>query len=121
MTVGFDLRVFDEHAEVCKVLAHPKRLMILYLLSGGERSVSNLADSIGIPIANVSQHLSRLKAAGLVRCKKNGQAVIYSITDERIPRACDLIRATLLERLRSQAQLAERIEGTGPMEAGDLI
>ena len=116
MTIDFDPRVFDEHAEVCKVLANPKRLMILYLLSRKEMTVGEIANAIGVPMANASQHLSKLRNRGLVKKKKMGQAVFYSITDSRIPKACDLIRATLLERLRSQARLIKSIEGLEPMD-----
>lgn len=115
--IDFDPKVFDEHAEVCKVLANPKRLMILYLLSGGDNSVSEIAQAIGVPIANASQHLAKLRNRGLVKTKKNGQTVVYSISDDRIPRACDLIRATLLDRLRSQAKLLKCIEELEPVES----
>jgi len=116
MNIDFDPRVFDEHAEVCKVLANPKRLMILYLLSQGDKTVSELAKAIGIPMANASQHLAKLRSRGLVRTKKIGQTVVYSISDHRIPQACDLIRATLLERLKRQARLIKSIEDLELME-----
>lgn len=115
MNCDFDPRVFDEHAEVCKVLANPKRLMILYILSQGEKTVGELATAIGIPMANASQHLAKLRSRGLVTTKKIGQTVIYSISDHRIPQACDLIRATLLERLRQQASIIKSIEEFKPM------
>ncbi len=116
MTIDFDPRVFDEHAEVCKVLANPKRLMILYLLSRKGMTVGEIANTLGVPMANASQHLAKLRNKGLVKKKKMGQTVVYSISDSRIPKACDLIRATLLERLRSQAKLIKSIEGLEPME-----
>ena len=116
MNLDFDSKVFDEHAEVCKVLANPKRLMILYLLSKGDKTVSELSKAIGVPMANTSQHLAKLRSRGLVKTKKIGQTVVYSISDNRIPQACDLIRATLLDRLRRQARLIKSIEDLELME-----
>lgn len=116
----FDPQVFSEHAEVCKVLANPKRLMILYLLSRKQRvSVGEIASFLGISMTNASQHLAKLKDRGLVTGEKDGQAVFYSIVDDRITNACDLIRSTIIDRLRGQAELANmmseihRISGMG--------
>ena len=114
-TIEFDQRVFYEHAEVCKVLANPKRLMILYLLSSGDKKVGDIASALGITVANTSQHLARLREKGIVATRKEGASIYYTIVDSRIPRACDLIRASLLDRLKRQGRLAKRIEN---MEQG---
>ncbi len=103
-------KVFYEHAEVCKVLANPKRLMILYLLSRGDKKVGEIAKELGITVANTSQHLARLREKGIVTARKEGPSIIYTILDSRIPRACDLIRAALLDRLKSQGRLARQME-----------
>ncbi len=110
-----DEAIFNEHAEVCKVLANPKRLKILYLLSKGPANVGHIAEEAGISMTNASQHLARLRAKGLVEAHKEGSAVIYSINDARIPRACNLIRESLMDRLRAQASLVTRAEGAGVM------
>ncbi|MDE1858719.1 MAG: helix-turn-helix transcriptional regulator [Thaumarchaeota archaeon] len=88
-------------------MAHPKRIQILRTLKSGEKSVSELARATGIPQANLSQHLSTLKQFGLLDARRDGTAVIYSISDSRIVEACDLVRACIGERLRrSQMVLA---------------
>jgi len=125
----FDPQVFSEHAEVCKVLANPKRLMILYLLSRKERvSVGEIASFLGISMTNASQHLAKLKDRGLVVGRKDGQTVFYSIVDNRITNACDLIRSTIIDRLRGQAELANMMsqmhgasseQMASPVGAGD--
>ena len=54
------------HAEVCRVLTDPKRLMLLDVLREGEHSVGELAEELGSSLANASQHLAVLRSAGLV-------------------------------------------------------
>jgi len=94
-------------AEFCKGMAHPKRIRILRVLKSGEKSVSELSKATGIPQANMSQHLSILRQFGLVDSRREGAAIIYSISDKRIVEACDLVRSCIGERLRrSQMVLA---------------
>ena len=52
------------HAEVCRVLTDPKRLMLLDVLRDGEYSVGDLAEELGCNLANASQHLAVLRSAG---------------------------------------------------------
>ncbi len=109
MVSDFDKRVFIEHAEVCKVLANHVRLMILYILSQKEEaSVSEIAKELDISMANASQHLARLRSKGLVEVRKEGQSSFYRVADARIPQACFLIRSSLMDRLKKEAELAER-------------
>ena len=52
---------YEIQAETCKVLANPKRLEILHALRNGEQTVGDLVEILGVPKANVSQHLADLK------------------------------------------------------------
>jgi ArsR family transcriptional regulator len=92
------------HAELCKALANEHRLAILYALSQGEMSVSQLAEEVGISLHNVSQHLRILKERLLVTARKEGQTVNYSITSLKYIRGCSLIRQALVEQIRAQGQ-----------------
>ncbi len=87
-------------AEFCKGMAHPKRIQILGVLKGGERTVNELARLTGIPQANMSQHLSLLRQFGLLNTRRNGTNIYYSISDRRIIEACDLVRSCIGERLK---------------------
>ncbi len=87
-------------AEFCKGMAHPKRIQILGVLKGGERTVTELARLTGIPQANMSQHLSLLRQFGLLNTRRNGTNIYYSISDRRIIEACDLVRSCIGERLK---------------------
>lgn len=96
--------VFRMHADLCKALANEHRLAILYALSQGEMSVTDLAAEVGISLHNVSQHLRILRERLLVTSRKEGQTVYYAITNPKYIRGCTLIRQALIEQHRSQGQ-----------------
>ncbi len=102
--------IFEVHADFCKTLANPKRLMILALLGKGERSVGQIAEVIRAPLPNVSQHLTVLKSQGLVLAQKEGQTVYYRLADRRIIQACTLIRSVLLDRMKTRGMVAQEID-----------
>jgi len=91
--------LYQLHASVCKGLADPKRLLIINALRDGERSVSEVCDAVDLPQANVSQHLAVLREKGLVRARKDGQWVYYSVTSDKILLALDLLREVMAEQL----------------------
>lgn len=97
--------LYQLHASVCKGLADPKRLLILNALRDGERSVTDLVDDLDIPQANVSQHLAVLRDRGLVRGRRDGQWVYYSLTSTKIVEAMDLLREVMSEQLGSATSL----------------
>ena len=94
--------LFHMHAELCKALANEHRLAILYELSQGEMCVSDLAAAVGISVHLTSQHLRQLKERRLVRSRKDGQTVFYSITCPRFIQGCTLIRQALIEEHQAQ-------------------
>lgn len=76
-------------AEFFKALANPSRIAILDSLRGGERGVNDIAEVIGCEQAAVSQHLAVLRSKSLVRARKDGNFVYYSIRDPAIFRLLD--------------------------------
>ena len=104
-------RVFELHAGICRTLAHPKRLEILNLLREGELSVGDLAERMGISLANASQHLAVLRDKGVVTSRREGVNIYYRVADSRIIQACDLMRDVLFEQLARSGQLAEIMQG----------
>ena len=78
-------------AAFMKALSHEGRLMILFHLSDGERSVSELERKLSSRQAAVSQQLARLRADGLVASRRNGKAIIYRINDERVGQMISLV------------------------------
>ena len=76
--------VFTNLARIATALSSPVRLECLELLAQGERSVDQLATLTGATVANTSQHLQKLKAAGLVAARKEGQYVHYRLAGDEV-------------------------------------
>lgn len=62
-----------------KQLANANRLMVLCHLVSGEKTVGDLAEAVGLSQSALSQHLAKLRDAGLVKSDKRGLSVYYSI------------------------------------------
>ncbi len=91
------------HAEVCRVLTDPKRLMLLDVLRDGEHSVGDLAAELGCNLANVSQHLAVLRSAGLVDTRRAGTTIMYSLAEPDLIEACDVIHRIVGRRLAGRS------------------
>ena len=102
-----DKELYKIHAEVCKVFSNPARLELLDLLRGKGLSVSELTRRTGLSQANVSQHLSVMKAKGIVSYRREGKSVFYALSNPKVVRAFDLMREALVENL------AKRFKGGG--------
>ena len=102
-------KIFELHADVCKMLAQPLRLEILYHLSDGELSVNELSKRTGARMANISQHLALMRQRGIVTTRKDGVKVYYSVTNKKTLKAFELMREVLLDRLKASEELAESI------------
>ena len=103
MAERFDARLREELEEltagVCRALSDPKRLMILYALADGPRAVGELADLLEVSPSNVSQHLGLLRDRGLVEAEREANRVIYTLRDERVVEAIDVLRAVSSDEL----------------------
>ena len=109
MVVQQNPELFKLKAELCKTFADPKRLAIINELRSGERLVGELAQTLQIPHAVASRHLSLLRSRGVVRPRRDGTNVYYSLTDPKIIEACDIIHQVLLNNLAKNRELAERL------------
>ena len=69
----------EEASELLKSLANRHRLLILCQLTQGERSVGELAAFLDLRDSTVSQHLALLRREGLVRARRDGQTIWYSV------------------------------------------
>ncbi len=104
-----DKKIFEMHAEICKVFTNPKRLEIINLLRDGEKTVNELTELAGVPQANVSQHLTVLRQNNVVTTRRNGANIYYKIANPKILQACDLMREVLLEQLKENEKLVKRM------------
>lgn len=91
--------IYEMQAEICSALANPVRLQILDLLAGGEKNASELLEVLGVPKANLSQHLAVLKDAGIIQARKEGLYQYMSLAIPKIKDACSLVRSVLLEKI----------------------
>lgn len=99
--------VYRLHAQICKALADAKRLLILNALRDGEMTVGELASSLELPQATVSQHLAILRQRNLVSSRRHGVNVSYKIANKKVIRAFDLLREVMAEQLAKEQQLHE--------------
>lgn len=76
--------VFQQLARIGGALSSSVRLELLELLAQGERSVDQLAALTGATVANASQHLQKLRQAGLIVARKQGQFVFYRIAGDEV-------------------------------------
>ena len=63
-------KIFELHADVCKVFSNAKRLEILNTLRDKEMTASELIEKIGLSKANLSQHMSILKSKGVILTRR---------------------------------------------------
>src|SRR4030065_1534310 len=97
-------KIFELHADVCKVFSNAKRLEILNTLRNKELTASELIEKIGLSKANLSQHMSILKSKGVVLTRREGGNIYYRISNAKIIQACDLMREALLAQLRDKGK-----------------
>src|ERR1700744_362838 len=70
--------------DVFRMLADPTRIRVLWALTGGELAVNERADQVGKPAPSVSQHLAKLRMARLVRTRREGTTIFYSLENEHV-------------------------------------
>ncbi len=99
--------LYKIHAEICKVFSNPTRLEILNLLDNKEMSVTELMNQTSLSQANISQHLSIMKAKGIVGFERNGKNVYYKLSNPKIIKAFAIIREVIKERLEASNKLIE--------------
>jgi rhodanese-related sulfurtransferase len=129
----FKNKLYSEFARIGTALASDKRLELLDLLAQGPRHVDALAAETEMSVANISQHLQILRAAKLVDSEREGNRVLYRLTDESVLRLWLDLRTVAEEHLPEINQLVRQyaIEGAegevsrdeiaGLLESGDVV
>ena len=77
-----DFQDYNEKSEILKALAHPYRLCIVKGLMDKPCNVNTMQECLGIPQSNVSQHLNKLKAAGIIQGKRCGNEICYQVVNQ---------------------------------------
>ena len=97
------------HANICDALADAKRIAILYALRDGPMTVNQLAEMVDLPQATTSRHLKILRERRLVRARRDGMSVHYTLINPKVLDALDLLREVLNENLVYDARLAQAL------------
>ncbi|MCL5997399.1 MAG: metalloregulator ArsR/SmtB family transcription factor [Chloroflexi bacterium] len=92
-------QLYETFAWVTNALANPHRLELIDLLVQAPRTVEELAQEAAMSMANTSQHLQRLKQAGLVTDEREGLYVRYRLADSSVARLWLELRAVAQQRL----------------------
>jgi DNA-binding transcriptional ArsR family regulator len=104
-----DKAVFELQAQICKTLANPTRLMIIHTLRDGEKSVGELVAILGLRQANLSQHLTIMRQTQILKTRKQGSSIYYSLANPKINNACDMVREVLVQLLDQKQQLSKTL------------
>jgi len=126
--------LYDGLASVAKSLGSGRRAELVDVLAQGERSVEDLAAEIDQSVANTSQHLQQLLRAGLVRTRRDGTRIFYSLASARVTdlwlavRDIAVAQVAEIDRLataylgdRDDLQTVSREELRRRIEAGDVV
>jgi DNA-binding transcriptional ArsR family regulator len=105
--------VLAEAAAAFGLLASSARLHMMWALSQGESDVTHLADRVGGALPAVSQHLAKLKLAGLVRARRDGRRQIYYVDDPDVVTVVRVMVGQLTARTREATAPVRRLHGTG--------
>ena len=100
--------LYDQFARVAKALGHGHRLEILELLAQGERSVEDLAERVGLSTANASQHLRLMRQAGLLASRREGNRILYRVSDSSVLESAAAVRRVAEKKL---AEVREVVAG----------
>ena len=102
-----DKTMFELQSDICKALSSPKRIEILNALRDSEKSVSELVEILGVSKANVSQHLAVMRHKGILKARREGTNIYYSVSSQKVIDACFLMREILLEHMKEKGDLAK--------------
>ncbi len=92
------MRNAEHVAEMLKLMAHPHRLMILCLLAESERNVTELVEAIGVNQTAVSNHLSKLRSAGIIDYTRYHRVLQYRLCSPEARTVLDVVGGLCLNR-----------------------
>jgi rhodanese-related sulfurtransferase len=95
----FKDKIYSVLSGLVKAMANPHRLEIIDLLGQAERSVEDIAKETGMSVANASQHLQVLRQSNLVRVKRNGNFILYSLANDNVYKSWRDLREIGMESL----------------------
>ena len=94
-------KILQLQSEICSALSNVTRLEIIYLLKEGEKNVSDIALELGVSMSNLSQHLRILREKGLVKFRKKGQHIYYSLASSMVNTICSSMREIVKQNMEA--------------------
>lgn len=79
-----DLKSYEQISAMLKALAHPVRLCIVRGLINNQCNVSKMQECLNLPQSTVSQHLAKLKSAGIIEGERNGLEICYKVVNKQV-------------------------------------
>ncbi|MBW2073062.1 MAG: winged helix-turn-helix transcriptional regulator [Deltaproteobacteria bacterium] len=96
-----DWEKLEEAAAIFKSLGHPLRLRMVEILEHGEMSVKELQSRLGTQQSHTSQQLNRMKTLGLLKARRQGNQVFYSVARPAVFKILDCLRKDSQEDLQN--------------------
>lgn len=94
--------LLERVADRLRTMGNPLRLRMLHLLEDGELTVTEIVNKVQTTQANVSKHLTMLRAAGLVTSRRNGMNVYYAIADPIVFVICRTMCDAILRQAHAE-------------------
>jgi len=107
---GIDPEVFKLNATICQALANEKRMEILYHLTEGPKSATELRDRTGLSKSSLSQHMGILVERGLVKSTPHGKFVEYELSGQGVTEVFRAITKLCKQTLEKKRRLARQLE-----------
>ncbi|HCL56409.1 MAG TPA: transcriptional regulator [Spirochaetia bacterium] len=95
--------IYKMHADFCKFMGNSNRIEIIFLLAEQEMCVEELASEMEINIPNLSQHLAVMRSKSVVKNRRDGTKIFYSLSNPKIYDACLMMRDIMIEQCRNKA------------------
>lgn len=99
--------IYEIQADFCKAMSSATRLQIIHALREHPMNVGTIAQSIGFSPSIVSRQMGTLRNAGVVQSQRQGNEIIYQLTDRNIVEVCDLVRKVLTAQVQKQSKTFE--------------
>jgi ArsR family transcriptional regulator len=101
-----DLEIYERQANLCKAFANPTRLQLIGMLEESDCWAAELQQGLDVSKANLSQHLSILKAAGIVQTRREGKQLFCKLAMPEVKKATALFRSMLKSQMRENRRWA---------------
>ena len=86
-----DMKNYIQKSEILKAIGHPVRLCIVRGLINNQCNVSKIQDCLNLPQSTISQHLAKLKSAGIIEGERKGLEVCYKVVNQQVIKILELL------------------------------